>query len=46
MSKTVLERTNYILEIRKGVEKLDTWDKQLIAVSLSWEREAWLDKGM
>lgn len=43
MSKTVLERTNYILEIRKGVEKLDTWDKQLIELAyLGKEKPGWI----
>lgn len=30
ISKTVLERITYIQEIRRGVEKLNAWDKQLI----------------
>lgn len=30
ISETVLEQINYIQEIRKGVEKLNMWDKQPI----------------
>jgi len=33
MSKTVLERINYIQGIRKGVKKLDAWDKQHIELA-------------
>ena len=43
MSKTVLGRINYILEIRKGVEKLDEWDKQLIELAyLGREKPSWI----
>jgi len=43
MSKTVLERINYILEIRKGVGKLDAWDKQLIELAyLGKEKPSWV----
>lgn len=43
MSKTVLERINYILEIRKGVGKLDAWDKQLIELAyLGKEKSSWV----
>ncbi|WP_161520504.1 DUF1492 domain-containing protein [Bacillus cereus] len=43
MSKTVLERINYILEIRKGVEKLDEWDEQLIELAyLGKENPSWV----
>ncbi len=43
MSKTVLERINYIQEIRKGVEKLDAWDKQLIELAyLGKEKLSWI----
>ncbi|EOP40061.1 ArpU family phage transcriptional regulator [Bacillus toyonensis] len=43
MSKTVLERINYIQEIRKGVEKLDEWDKQLIELAyLGKEKPSWV----
>lgn len=43
MSKTVLERINYILEIRKGVEKLDEWDRQLIELAyLGKEKPSWV----
>ncbi|PEK04752.1 ArpU family transcriptional regulator [Bacillus wiedmannii] len=43
MSKTVLERINYIQEIRKGVGKLDTWDKQLIELAyLGKEKPSWV----
>lgn len=43
MSKSVLERINYIQEIRKGVEKLDAWDKQLIELAyLGKEKPSWV----
>lgn len=43
MSKTVLERINYIQEIRKGVEKLDFLDKQLIELAyLGKEKPSWI----
>lgn len=43
MSKTVLERIDYILEIRKGVEKLDEWDRQLIELAyLGKEKPSWV----
>ncbi|MGG0759114.1 ArpU family transcriptional regulator [Bacillus paramycoides] len=43
MSKTVLERISYIQEIRKGVEKLDEWDKQLIELAyLGKEKPSWV----
>lgn len=43
MSKTVLERINYILEIRKGVEKLNMLDKQLIELAyLGKEKPSWV----
>lgn len=43
MSKTVLERINYIQEIRKGVGKLDAWDKQLIELAyLEKEKFSWI----
>ncbi|MED1508720.1 ArpU family transcriptional regulator [Bacillus proteolyticus] len=43
MSKTVLERINYIQEIREGVEKLDAWDKQLIELAyLGKEKPSWV----
>ncbi|ABY44619.1 ArpU family transcriptional regulator [Bacillus mycoides] len=43
MSKTVLERINYIQEIRKGVEKLNFWDKQLIELAyLGKEKPSWV----
>ncbi|MEY6553580.1 DUF1492 domain-containing protein [Bacillus cereus] len=43
MSKTVLERINYILEIRRGVEKLDAWDRQLIELAyLGKEKSSWV----
>ncbi|PEC62930.1 ArpU family phage packaging/lysis transcriptional regulator [Bacillus toyonensis] len=43
MSKTVLERINYIQEIRKGVEKLNEWDKQLIELAyLGKEKVSWI----
>ncbi|HDX9546464.1 ArpU family phage packaging/lysis transcriptional regulator [Bacillus cereus] len=43
MSKTVLERINYIQEIRKGVEKLDAWEKQLIELAyLGKEKPSWV----
>ncbi|AJH83147.1 DUF1492 domain-containing protein [Bacillus thuringiensis] len=43
MSKTFLERINYIQEIRKGVEKLDAWDKQLIELAyLGREKPSWV----
>ncbi|EOP26159.1 ArpU family phage transcriptional regulator [Bacillus toyonensis] len=43
MSKTFLERINYIQEIRKGVEKLDAWDKQLIELAyLGKEKPSWI----
>ncbi|PHB89622.1 ArpU family transcriptional regulator [Bacillus toyonensis] len=43
MSKTVLERINYIHEIRKGVGKLDAWDKQLIELAyLGKEKPSWI----
>lgn len=43
MSKTVLERINYIQEIRKGVGKLNTWDKQLIDLAyLGKEKPSWI----
>ncbi|PFR78381.1 ArpU family transcriptional regulator [Bacillus cereus] len=43
MSKTLLERINYIQEIRKGVEKLDAWDKQLIELAyLGKEKPSWI----
>ncbi|WIG40343.1 ArpU family transcriptional regulator [Bacillus toyonensis] len=43
MSKTVLARINYIQEIRKGVEKLDEWDKQLIELAyLGKEKPSWI----
>ncbi|MDF9626200.1 ArpU family phage packaging/lysis transcriptional regulator [Bacillus cereus] len=43
MSKTVLERIDYILEIRKGVEKLDEWDRQLIELAyLGKEKTSWV----
>ncbi|MCU5742460.1 DUF1492 domain-containing protein [Bacillus cereus] len=43
MSKTVLERINYIQEIRKGVEKLDEWDRQLIELTyLGKEKPSWV----
>lgn len=42
MSKTALERINYIQEIRKGVEKLNAWDKQLIELAyLGKEKQMW-----
>lgn len=43
VSKTFLERINYIQEIRKGVEKLDAWDKQLIELAyLGKEKPSWI----
>ncbi|MGA5681357.1 ArpU family transcriptional regulator [Bacillus bombysepticus] len=43
VSKTLLERINYIQEIRKGVEKLDAWDKQLIELAyLGKEKPSWI----
>lgn len=43
MSKTALERINYIQEIRKGVEKLNAWDKQLIELAyLGKEKPSWV----
>ncbi|MEM5650788.1 ArpU family transcriptional regulator [Bacillus thuringiensis] len=43
VSKTLLERINYIQEIRKGVEKLDAWDKQLIELAyLGKENPSWI----
>lgn len=43
MSKTLLERINYIQEIRKGVEKLDAWDKQLIEFAyLGKDKPSWI----
>ncbi len=43
INKTVLERINYIQEIRKGVEKLDAWDKQLIELAyLGKEKPSWV----
>ncbi|OJE00555.1 ArpU family transcriptional regulator [Bacillus cereus] len=43
MSKTLLERIHYIQEIRKGVEKLDAWDKQLIELAyLGKEKSSWV----
>lgn len=43
MSNTVLERINYIQEIRKGVEKLNAWDKQLIELAyLGKEKPSWV----
>lgn len=43
MSKTVLERINYIQEIRKGVGKLNVWDKQLIELAyLGREKLSWI----
>lgn len=43
MSKTVLERINYIQEIRKGVGKLNVWDKQLIELAyLGREKPNWI----
>lgn len=43
MSETVLERINYIQEIRKGVEKLNAWDKQLIELAyLGKEKPSWI----
>ncbi|PHG70137.1 DUF1492 domain-containing protein [Bacillus toyonensis] len=43
MSKKLLERINYIQEIRKGVEKLDAWDKQLIELAyLGKEKPSWI----
>ncbi|PGO26335.1 ArpU family transcriptional regulator [Bacillus cereus] len=43
MSKTVLERIDYILEIRKCVEKLDEWDRQLIELAyLGKEKTSWV----
>ncbi|MEH7046822.1 ArpU family phage packaging/lysis transcriptional regulator [Bacillus thuringiensis] len=43
MSKTLLERINYIQEIRKGVEKLDEWDRQLIELAyLGKEKPSWV----
>lgn len=43
VSETVLERINYIQEIRKGVGKLDAWDKQLIELAyLGKEKPSWI----
>lgn len=43
MSKAVLERINYIQEIRKGVGKMDAWDKQLIELAyLGKEKPSWI----
>ncbi|MEX0135204.1 DUF1492 domain-containing protein [Bacillus nitratireducens] len=43
ISETVLARINYIQEIRKGVEKLDAWDKQLIELAyLGKEKPSWV----
>ncbi len=43
VNKTVLERINYIQEIRKGVEKLNPWDKQLIELAyLGREKPSWI----
>ncbi|MGK8607624.1 DUF1492 domain-containing protein [Bacillus thuringiensis] len=43
MSKTVLERINYIQEIRKGVERLDEWDKKLIELAyLGKGKPSWI----
>lgn len=43
MSKTVLERIDYIQEIRKGVGKLNAWDKQLIELAyLGKEKPSWV----
>ncbi|PEK28197.1 ArpU family transcriptional regulator [Bacillus wiedmannii] len=43
MSKAVLERINYIQEIRKGVGKMEAWDKQLIELAyLGKEKASWI----
>lgn len=43
VSETVLERINYIQEIRKGVKKLDACDKQLIELAyLGKEKPSWV----
>ncbi|CAM3858862.1 ArpU family transcriptional regulator [Bacillus paranthracis] len=43
MSKTVLERINYIQEIRKGVGKLNACEKQLIELAyLGKEKPSWV----
>ncbi|PFD01804.1 ArpU family transcriptional regulator [Bacillus cereus] len=43
VSETVLERINYIQEIRKGVEKLNMLDKQLIELAyLGKEKPSWV----
>jgi len=43
MSKTILERINYIQEIRKGVGELNAWDKQLIDLAyLGKEKLSWI----
>ncbi|PEJ21561.1 ArpU family transcriptional regulator [Bacillus pseudomycoides] len=43
MSKTVLERINYIQVIRKGVEKLNTWDMQFIELAyLGKDKPNWV----
>ncbi|RAT10803.1 ArpU family transcriptional regulator [Bacillus cereus] len=43
VSKTLLERINYIQEIRKGVEKLDAWDRQLIELAyLGKDKPSWI----
>ncbi|TKI46921.1 ArpU family phage packaging/lysis transcriptional regulator [Bacillus mycoides] len=43
VSKTFLERINYIQEIRKGVGKLDACDKQLIELAyLGKEKPSWV----
>ncbi|MDM5235328.1 ArpU family transcriptional regulator [Bacillus cereus] len=43
MSKTVLERINYIQEIRKGVGKLNMLDKRLIELAyLGREKPSWI----
>jgi len=43
VSETVLERINYIQEVRKGVEKLNMLDKQLIELAyLGKEKPSWV----
>ncbi|KXY39739.1 ArpU family transcriptional regulator [Bacillus cereus] len=43
VNKTVLERINYIQEIRKGVEKLNMLDKQLIELAyIGKEKPSWV----
>ncbi|MGF1437908.1 DUF1492 domain-containing protein [Bacillus thuringiensis] len=43
VSETVLERINYIQEIRKGVEELNMLDKQLIELAyLGKEKPNWV----